>query len=145
MEKLTRREEREYAFTMLFEALFHADEACGELYESILENTDDERIRQSRYVKKLFFGVSEKLEEISAAINANLKGWKAERISKVSLAILRLAVYEMLFIDKLAPQISINEAVELCKKYDDEKAPAFVNGVLRGVFRSLPENAEDGQ
>ncbi len=139
---LKRREEREYAFTMLFEALFHKGEPCESLYESILENTDDPRIKKSAYIKDTFFGVSQKEEEISSAIAANAKGWKPERISKVSLAVLRLAVYEMLFVEGLAPQISINEAVELCKKYDDEKAPAFVNGVLRGVYRSLPQGEE---
>lgn len=136
---LKRREEREYAFTMLFEALFHKGEPTQSLYESILENTDNPAISKSAYIKKIFFGVSEKQEEIQKAIAANAKGWKPERISKVSLAVLQLAVYEMLFVEGIAPQISINEAVELSKKYDDEKASSFVNGVLRGVYQGLPQ------
>ena len=63
------------------------------------------------------------------------KGWKLSRLSKVTLAILRLAVYEMLY-DKLAYNIVINEAVELAKKYDEEKAPKFVNGILNNIADS---------
>lgn len=140
---LKRREEREYAFTMLFEASFHKEDSRQAIYESILENTDDARIRESEYIRRIFFGVGEKEEELYQQIKNNAKSWKPERISKVSLALLMLATYEMLFVDEVPVKIAINEAVELCKKYDDDKAPSFVNGVLRGVYRAMaPEEGE---
>ncbi len=140
---LKRREEREYAFTMLFEALFHKGESRQAVYESILENTDDPRIGKSEYIRRIFFGVAEKEEELLAQIRANAKSWKPERISKVSLSLLLLAIYEMLFVEEIPVKIAVNEAVELCKKYDDDKAPAFLNGVLRGVYRSMEQ--KDGE
>ena len=140
---LKRREEREYAFTMLFEASFHKEDSREVIYESILENTDDERIRESEYIRRIFFGVGEKEAELTERIRASAKSWKPERISRVSLALLMLAVYEMLFVEEVPVKIAINEAVELCKKYDDDKAPAFLNGVLRGVYRTMdPEGGE---
>ena len=75
--------------------------------------------------------------DIDALINANVIGWKTSRMAKVDLTILRLAVYEMKYDDSIPPKVSINEAVELAKKYGTEKSGSFVNGVLSRILKAL--------
>ena len=127
---MDRRGYREAAFIMLFEADFKKDENYDEFYAAALEiggYEDDE------YLKKVFFGVLSDREKLDEQIGATAKGWKLSRLSKVVLNILRISVYEMLNMNDVPFAVSINEAVELAKKYDDEKAPKFVNGVLNTV------------
>ena len=78
----------------------------------------------------------EHLSEIDALIGASAVGWTLSRISRVSLSILRLACYEMLFRPEIPPLVSLDEAVELAKTYDDDNAYAFVNGVLNRAMQS---------
>ena len=75
------------------------------------------------------------LFEIDAAIESNLKGWSKQRISKVSLALLRMAVCEMKYFDKVPVGVSINEAVEICKVYGSDEDKGFVNGILGSISR----------
>lgn len=127
---MDRRGYREAAFIMLFEADFKVDEDLGDFYTNALEiggYEDDE------YLKTVFFGVIENKDSLDAEIAATAKGWKLSRLSKVVLNIMRISVYEMLNLKDVPFAVSINEAVELAKKYDDEKAPKFVNGVLNTV------------
>ena len=85
-------------------------------------------------------GILEHSEEIDEHISSNLKkGWKISRISRVSYAIMRLAIYEMLYVDDVPTSVSINEAVELAKKYSMPDDSAFVNGVLGSVAKALDE------
>ena len=77
--------------------------------------------------------ISEKQEEIDAVISKYSKGWSVSRIGKAELAILRVAVYEILFDDDIPDNVAINEAVELAKKYGEADAPAFINGILAAV------------
>ncbi len=127
---MDRRTYREAAFIMLFEADFKVDEDYNEFYASALEiggYEDDE------YLRTVFFGVLESKDALDAEISATAKGWKLSRLSKVVLNIMRISVYEMLNMSDVPFAVSINEAVELAKKYDDDKAPKFVNGVLNTV------------
>lgn len=127
---MNRREARELAFTLLYEQTFFKEEDPEQLYqrELILRDAKDDK-----YLRKVVLGVCEKMAELDALIEENSNGWKVKRISKVSLAIMRLAIYEMMYLPEIPFNVSINEAVELCKKYNDEKAPAFVNGILNTV------------
>ncbi len=127
---MDRRAYREAAFIMLFEADFKLDEDFNEFYAEALEIGGYE---DDAYLKNVFFGVLENREALDNEIAATAKGWKLSRISKVVLNILRISVYEMLNMTDVPFAVSINEAVELAKKYDDEKAPKFVNGVLNTV------------
>ena len=129
---LTRREEREQAFILLFEKSFNDETEISELYEIALEN---EVVSDSEFIKKLAFKTTENREEIDAVIEKNLVNWKMSRISKVALAVLRLAVCEMLYFDDIPVGVSINEAVELCKKYAAKDDYAFVNGVLSAASK----------
>ena len=90
------------------------------------------------YIEKAYFAVCEHREDIDRMIGAHAKGWKTSRLSKLSRSVLRLAVYEMMYESETIPYtVSINEAVELTKKYDEDKARAFINGVLNSVKNEL--------
>ena len=129
---LTRREEREQAFILLFEKSFNAEITVSELYETAIEN---EIVVDSDFTKNLALKVSENLEVIDAAIEKNSAKWKMNRISKVALAVMRLAICEILFYDDIPVGVSINEAVELCKKYASKDDYSFVNGVLSTIAK----------
>ena len=131
---MNRREAREAVFQLLFETEFKTDEAREAIFAL---STDNREVENDPYIHSAYFGVCEHLEEIDALINAHAKGWKTSRISKVSRSILRLCVYEMMFCEDIPSSVSINEAVELCKRFDEEKARAFVNGVLNSIKDEL--------
>ncbi|MBR5528400.1 MAG: transcription antitermination factor NusB [Clostridia bacterium] len=97
-------------------------------------------MRNDTYISEVYFGVAEKVDELDEIIkNCSLK-WKLERISRVSMSILRIAVYELLYMSDIPNEVSINEAVEMAKKYDSDDSYTFVNGVLGAVVTNiLPE------
>ena len=129
---LTRKQAREQAFILIFEKCFK-EETVDEILELAVEfrefETDD-------YTINTFKGVYENVELLDSKISENTKKWDINRISRVSLAILRLALYEILFVDEIPVSVSANEAVELAKKYSTENDAAFVNGVIGSITRS---------
>ena len=131
---MNRKTARENAFLLLFECSCKKDEVAEEIYAKAIEFRE---IKCDDYVKDVFFGVNENIRIISEEIDKNLVGWSRARVSKVSEAILKLSIYEMMFVEDVPTNVSINEAVELSKKYDDEKAYKFVNGVLNAAAVSL--------
>ncbi len=131
---MQRKAARENTFMLIFEQVCKNDETAEEIFEKA---TAVRGLEYDDYVKRVFFGTNENAQIIEETIAKHSVGWKKERISPVSMSILRLAIYEMLFIDDIPDRVSINEAVELSKKYDDEKSYAFVNGVLNAVRAEL--------
>ena len=131
---MNRKIARENAFILLFELESRSDETPLEVYEYALEVGEFEC---DDYVKDVFFGANERKKEIEELLEPNLVGWKKNRISPVSRAILALSTYEMLGRDDIPAKVSINEAIELSKKYDDEKSYLFINGVLNAVADAL--------
>lgn len=131
---MTRREEREQAFILLFEKAFNEETDVAELYDFAIEN---EVITGSDFVKSLLFKTWENVESIDSAIEKYSVGWRISRISKVALAVLRLAVCEILYFDDIPAGVSINEAVELCKKYAAKDDASFVNGLLGTASKEL--------
>lgn len=131
---MSRKESRENAFILLFEAEFRPDETALEIFEYAEQFRE---FKIDEYVKRVFFGVQERKKEIDELIDVNLIGWNKKRISPVSRAILALSTFEMLALDDVPAKVSINEAVELSKKYDDENSYVFVNGVLNSVANAL--------
>lgn len=129
---MTRREEREQAFILLFEKSFNQEIELEELYAFAVEN---EAITGSEFVKSLLFKTWENVESVDAFIEKYAHGWKINRISKVALAVLRLAICEIKYFDDIPVGVSINEAVELCKKYAAKDDSAFVNGILGSVSK----------
>ena len=130
---MTRRESREQALALVFSMMFNGDvppqEIC-ELSKLSLEFQDDE------FSQMLFDGVCENLEAIDSAIEKCMITWNKNRISKVSLAVLRLAIYEIMYIDEIPTSVSINEAIELAKKFATDDDASFVNGILGSVTRN---------
>lgn len=131
---MNRSQARENAFILLFEAECRDDETALEIFEYAEQLPEFE---VNDYVKTTFFGVFERRKEINELIDANLVGWNKRRISPVSRALLALSTYEMLAAEDVPARVSINEAIELSKKYDDEKSYTFVNGVLNAVATAL--------
>ena len=140
MSEIKRREARELVIALLFETEFKDGESASEIYELSAENRD---IPEDDYIKRAYFGVCENKEQIDILIGNNSRGWKTHRLTKLSRTIMRLAVYEMLFEEKIPSSVSINEAIELTKKFDDPKAKAFVNGVLNSVKNELEAGKND--
>ena len=122
-----RSEEREQAFCLLFQSLFNTDENF-EIYEENIESVGD-------YARSIALGVEEKKDNLDGLIEKYSKGWKVKRLPKVNLAILRLAAYEILFVDDVPESVAINEAVELPKKYSGESDYSFINGVLGALVK----------
>ncbi|MBR5157755.1 MAG: transcription antitermination factor NusB [Clostridia bacterium] len=131
---MTRKEARDNGFKIIFEYEFQkmsADELL-ELYYSLYP--DDSA--QTEYLNNLVRTVLGNLDVIDETIAKYAKGWALERISKVSLAALRVGICEILFDDEMPDNIAINEAIELAKIYEGEKAGSFVNGLLSSVYKS---------
>ena len=129
---MTRRESREQAFLLIFEKSFGSD-SIEELLEAASEARD---LRLSEFARTLADGVTEYLPELDKTIAQHLHNWNTARISRVALSLLRLAVYEMLYVPDLPVSVSINEAVELAKTYGGDEDASFINGVLGGIARS---------
>ena len=134
---MNRKTARENAFILLFERFIKADETPEEIF---VKATEVRELECDEYVKAVFFGSIENSAIIEKTVEKCLVGWKKERVSYVSRAILTLATYEMLFMEDIPARVSINEAVELAKKFDDDKAYSFINGVLHAVSQSLSDN-----
>ena len=131
---MTRRESREQAFILVFEKIFNAELSFEEIAEAALAADSH---RPDAFAAELAEKVYENLEEIDAVIASNSRGWKLERLSRVALAILRLAICEIKFYDDIPVSVSINEAVELTKIYGTDDSPGFVNGVLGRVAAKI--------
>ena len=130
MAKMTRKEAREEAFRLLFETEFRGDEDPAEIFALSEENRE---VSGNAYIKTVYFGVREHLEEIDAIIMRHSNGWKPSRISPVTLSAARLCIFEMLYMEDIPNAVSLNEAIELVKKFDDGKMKAFINGLLNGA------------
>ena len=128
---MSRRQSREQAFALLFEKSFN-DLPVMDLAEGA---QDARELIIEPFALALAQGAEEKLAEIDARIDEFSHKWSRNRISRVALAVLRLAVYEMLYEDDTPVSVAINEAVELAKKYGGDEDSSFVNGVLGGISR----------
>lgn len=127
------RMKREQLFLMLFQHEFHETAEYREQIALFNENYGEENATISVSNEELterLFDIVDKLGSIDARLNTAISGWKLNRIGKVDITILRLAVYEMKYDDTIPVKVSVNEAVELAKKYGGDSSPSFVNGVL---------------
>ena len=127
---MTRRELRENVFMMLFRIEFHEEGDMTEQLSLLEEDLVDVKPEDLEYINRKCSDIIAKVAEIDAAINESTKGWKTTRMGKVDLSIIRLAVYEMKYEEDIPAKVSINEAVELAKKYGTDESASFVNGVL---------------
>ena len=129
---MTRHESRELAFILIFEKSFQKDISVTELIDSAVEL---ELFPHNEFAEGLAKKVYLNLDAIDAVIEENLVGWSAKRISKATKAILRLAVCEMLYSENMPVGVSINEAVEIAKKYASQEDASYINGVLGSIAK----------
>jgi len=128
-----RRQARECALEVLYRLDLVGDEPEHTIAEILLrKNPSDEA---ETYLRRLADSVLANQQEIDAALRKHLSRWRLERLTMLDRAILRLAAAELLFFDDVPPKVSINEAVEIAKKYGDDDAGKFVNGVLDSIFQ----------
>ena len=128
---MSRRVLREQLFKLLFRVEFNdieeMQEQCSLFFDDI-DNPIEEK--DMEFIQKKFDLIMDKLSELDEQINAKAKGWTTDRMGKVDLTIIRLAVYEILFDDEVPTGVAINEAVELAKKFGRDESYSLLNGVL---------------
>ncbi len=129
---MNRSKLREKVFRLVFRVAFNDREELQQ--QTVLFFGDEEQEgmteKEQKQVQDKFENIVARLEEIDAMINEKSTGWNVSRLGKVELAILRLAIYEIVYDDSIPGSVAINEAVELAKQYASEEAPAFINAVL---------------
>ena len=128
---MNRRSLREQVFKLLFRVEFNSKEEMEEQCRLFLEHEDVEISEEdAEHIVGKYTAIHECLEEIDSRINENAKGWSTDRMGKVELTIIRLAVYEMKYDETIPEGVAINEAVELAKKFGQDESAGFINGVL---------------
>ena len=128
---MTISEMREHVFKLIFRVPFHDKNELREQIDYYFDDLTDVNEKDYEYIKNKALLVCELSDELDEKINSVSEGWPVDRIGKAELAIMRLAVYEMLYDDDIPVNVAINEAVELAKSYgSDDNAASFVNGVL---------------
>ena len=134
---MKRKRSREIAMELLF-SMEISKNSYEQTIESFIENYEmDLKTIDLEYIKEVMKSVTDYKEEIDEIIKNSLINWTIERVSKVNLIIVRLAIAEMLYIDDVPEVVAINEAIELTKKYSDDKSVSFVNGALDKAFKNI--------
>lgn len=134
---MKRQKSREIAMELLF-GMALSKNSYEETIENFVEDYEmDFSSIDLEYIKSTVKVVNDNLQNIDEIITKSLVNWKLDRISKVNLTILRLAVGEMLYVEDVPEKVAINEAIELTKKYSDEKSVSFINGVLDKSFKDM--------
>ena len=134
---MKRKRSREIAMELLF-SMEISKNSYEQTIESFIENYEmDLKTIDLEYRKEVMKSVTDYKEEIDEIIKNSLINWTIERVSKVNLIIVRLAIAEMLYIDDVPEVVAINEAIELTKKYSDDKSVSFVNGALDKAFKNI--------
>ena len=131
---MNRVKSREYLLQLAYQMEITSETAL----ESFMENEDISKDDLDlAYIKSGLLGIEENKEKLDSLIESQLVKWKLNRISKVNLSNLRISTYEILFAEDVPGKVSINEAIELCKKYSDNKSVSFINGVLDKVYKNI--------
>ncbi|WP_160688795.1 transcription antitermination factor NusB [Clostridium sp. C2-6-12] len=130
---MNRKLSREKTMELLFGMTLSKD-TIEEAIENFIDNYEG-NIKEIdlTYVKQALIGIENNKEAIDKVIEENLHNWKLDRISKVNLSILRLSTYELLYDKEIPTNVAINEALEITRRYSDEKSVGFINGVLDKV------------
>lgn len=132
---MNRRALREHIFKIIFSYEFDIKEDFEQHVNYYLDELGSEDPAAINHIREKSLKVIELVEEIDARILANTKDWTLERIAKVEVAIIRLAVFEVFYDNGVPASVAINEAVEIAKKYGGDSSPSFVNGVLANIVK----------
>lgn len=128
---------RENAFKLIYSLEIQQSDNLEEQIELFIESNEIKDKEAKKYIEEVILGIKEKQTDILRAIEQNLKSdWKISRISKMDLAILKLAIYEIKY-NEIPYKVAINEAVELAKKYGEDKSKNFVNGILASIVKEI--------
>ncbi len=128
---------RENAFKLIYSLEIQKEENIEEQIDLFFESNDIKDEEAKKYIKNAVLGIEKNKGEILKNIEKNLKeDWKLSRISKMDLSILKLAIYEIQF-NEIPYKVAINEAVELAKKYGEDKSKNFVNGILASIVKDM--------
>lgn len=134
---MRRTEIREFAFKLVYSLEIQRDVNLEEQIGMYLEVNEIKELKDIEYIKDCIFGIKENEIDIEKEIEANITSeWKIERISKINLSLLKLAIYEIKY-KQIPFKVEINEVVELAKKYGDEQASKFINGMLAKVVKDM--------
>lgn len=135
---MSRKTAREITLKIIFEYAFQKENP-EDLYNRYIDMQEDLEMtpEDSKYILQVINGVSQNLDAIDDQIKAHLKDWNFERISKVDLALLRLSIYEIMFMEDIPEKVSVNEAVELSKAYSEENSASFINGMLAEILKDI--------
>ena len=131
---MTRRQSREQAFVLMFEKSFRNDEKMEDIIAAALES---ELLEKDEYSFLVTDTAEKYLDKIDEQILKYCRGWTILRMPKVSLAIMRVAVAEMLFIESVPVNVSISEAVEISKIYGEKNDSSFINGILSSIAKEI--------
>ncbi|MCH5267754.1 MAG: transcription antitermination factor NusB [Lachnospiraceae bacterium] len=140
---MTRKQMRDQLYRMLFQLDFHQSDELKEQVSLFLEDLTDISDADKAELQAKFEGAAEKVEQLDALIDEKSSGWSVKRLAKADLTVLRLALYEILYDEKVPDGVALNEAVELAKKYGEDKSSRFVNGVLASIVRERSQS--DGE
>ncbi|MDI9514634.1 MAG: transcription antitermination factor NusB [Clostridiaceae bacterium] len=135
-----RREAREHAMKLLYQVQILKDDLDDQI-RTYMEETQIMDSPERDYIEDVVRGSISNQDEIDSILSRHAKGWTITRMPKVDLAIMRLSVYEMRYRKDIPVNVSINEAVEMAKKYSGEESKTFVNGVLGKVWNELSQDA----
>lgn len=128
-----RKKARDNAFKCVYELEYLGQAKISDILNMCYEdNNNDEE--EKEYISNVLYGIIEHQAQIDEIILSKLKNWSISRIAKIDLAILRLAIYEIKYVDNIPEKVSINEAVELAKMYGNNDSKSFINGVLAKVI-----------
>ena len=144
---MNRTQAREFAVLLVFEQGF-----CVSTPQELLENWLDDQVflsysdenslfakmpdeTQKEYISSVVLGVAGQNKVLEGYVEDNALGWKINRISRLALSVMKVCIFEMLNKKEIPPKVALNEAIEICKKYEDEDTVSFVNGVLGAVTR----------
>lgn len=136
---MLRSQVREEVFKLLFRYPFLEEGEMDEQIAFSMEELDGKSESNLNYIKNKVQAIIDQKEKIDLKIADNCEGWNIERIGKAELAIMRIAVYEIMFEDDISDSVAINEAVELTKRYCNDEAKGFVNAVLGKVAKDIKE------
>lgn len=139
---MSRQLARETAFKMIFQ--MDVGKNTIEVAERTMEEALDEGLikkRDTAYILELAAGVADKKDELDAFITEHAKGWTLDRINVIEKNLIRLALYEIRYMENIPYEVSVNEAIELAKRYGEDDAYSFVNGILD---KARPPKTADG-
>lgn len=131
---MTRHEAREQAFAVIFEKLFKDDISFADI---IADAEESGLVKVNNFANSILKLVEDNIEKIDEVISANLVNWTIQRLPKVSVAVLRLAVAEILFSEEVPAGVAVNEAVEIAKTFGTVEDASYINGVLSTIVKGL--------